>query len=134
MTNSMRPVAFLCLTSVLGAATGCVNSESAEMALPPPAVTVSSPIEGNVTDFSDFTGRFVAVESVQLRARVWGHLEKINFVEGTEVHKGDLLFVIDQRPYQAALARADAEVSESEARRDRLAKDHGRATALVQSR
>ena len=76
----------------------------------------------------------MAVESVKVRARVWGHLEKINFTEGADVKKDDLLFVIDQRPYKAALARADAEVAQSEARYKRLLGDQKRAEALSLSK
>jgi RND family efflux transporter MFP subunit len=87
-----------------------------------------------VTDYAEFTGRTTAVEAVRVRARVWGHLEKINFVEGAEVKKGDLLFVIDQRPYRAALERAEADVAAGEARSSRLTADRGRARNLVSSR
>lgn len=113
---------------------GCSKGPSADGAPPPLTATVSLPVEQTVTDYSDFTGRTMAVEAVQIRARVWGHLDKINFVEGAEVKRGDLLYVIDQRPYQAALARADAEVAQAEARSNRLVGDHTRAQNLVQNR
>lgn len=99
--------------------------------MPPPKVRVSVPVERAVTDYADFTGRTMAVEAVKLRARVWGHLEKINFVEGSDVKKDAVLFVIDQRPYKAALARADSELAQSEARHKRLLGDHKRAAALL---
>jgi RND family efflux transporter MFP subunit len=99
--------------------------------LPPPAVTVSYPLERDVTDYRDFTGRTAAVDSVKVQARVWGSLEKINFVEGAEVKKGDVLFVIDRRPYQAALERTEADVTQSEAHEKRLEADYGRAQRLV---
>jgi RND family efflux transporter MFP subunit len=98
---------------------------------PPPAVTVSYPLERDVTDTIDFTGRTAAVDQVKVQARVWGSLEKINFVEGAEVKKGDVLFVIDQRPYNAALERAEADVAQSEAHKKRLEADHGRALILL---
>jgi RND family efflux transporter MFP subunit len=101
--------------------------------MPPPTVKVSPPLERSVTDYADFTGRTMAVESVKLRARVWGHLEKINFTEGAIVKKDDVLFIIDQRPYKAALARAEAEVAQSEARFKRLTNDRKRAEALGRS-
>ncbi len=127
----MRP-SFAAATLALLA--GCSSGTAEEPPMPSPAVSVSYPLEQTVTDFSEFTGRTAAIESVQLRARVWGHLEKINFVEGAEVKRGDLLFVIDQRPYQAALARADADVAQSEARHARLVGDQSRAQNLLQSR
>jgi RND family efflux transporter MFP subunit len=92
---------------------------------------VSHPLEQSVTDYADFTGRTMAVESVKLRARVWGHLEKINFTEGSDVRKDDVLFVIDQRSYKAALARAEADVAQSQARHKRLLSDQKRAEALA---
>jgi len=62
----------------------------------------------NVRQWDDFTGRINAVATVELRPRVSGYLERVAYAEGQEVKKGDLLFVIDQRPYQAELARAQA--------------------------
>lgn len=127
-------VAAAILFAVLAGTSGCSPAAPAQMTMPPPAVGVSVALGKEVTDFSDFTGRTAAVESVQLRARVWGHLEKINFVEGIDVKRGDLLFVIDQRPYLAAMERADADVGQSEARYKRLSGDLERAKNLVQSR
>jgi RND family efflux transporter MFP subunit len=119
----------------MGFAAGCSSDPAADMpALPPPVVSVSYPIERQVQDFSEFTGRTAAVESVKVRARVWGHLQKINFVEGAEVKKGDLLYIIDQRPYRAALSRAEAEVAQTQARVTRLEGDIARARNLLQSR
>ena len=92
---------------------------------------VSLPLERAVIDYADFTGRTMAVDSVKLRARVWGHLEKINFTEGADVKKGDVLFIIDQRPYKAALTKAEADVAQSEARHKRLLSDLKRADGLA---
>ncbi|CAN5426489.1 efflux RND transporter periplasmic adaptor subunit [soil metagenome] len=113
--------------------TGCNQGPAEPPAMPPPAVTVSPPQEKSVTDYADFTGRLVAVESVQVRARAWGHLQKINFKEGSEVKKDDLLFLIDPRPYQAALDRAEADISQAEARTKRLEFDFARARKLAQT-
>src|SRR5205823_589428 len=88
----------------------------------------------DVTDYADFTGRIAAVEAVKVRARVWGHLQKVSFIEGAEVKQGDLLFVIDARPYQAALERAEADVAQNEARVKRLQGDYTRAGTLLTSR
>src|SRR4051812_39556459 len=95
---------------------GCSHAPADMPAPPPPKLKVSYPVEKPVTDYADFTGRTAAIDSVKLRARVWGHLQKINFKEGADVEKNAVLFVIDQRPYKAALAKADAEVAQSEAR------------------
>src|SRR5207237_9326882 len=68
-----------------------------------------------ITDYEDFTGRTEAVESVELRARVWGYLAKINFKDGAEVQKDEMLFEIDPRPYQADLDQAQARIQVAEA-------------------
>src|ERR1700681_926632 len=79
-------------------------SEAPAAALPP--VTVSYPVEREVTDYADFTARTAAVDSVELRARVSGYLDKVNFKEGALFKKGDVLFEIDPRTYQADLETA----------------------------
>src|SRR5437773_8737771 len=92
---------------------GCAQEPTAEVTMPPPVVTVAPAVGRDVTDCADFTGRIAAVEAVKVRARVWGHLQKVSFIEGAEVKQGDLLFVIDARPYQAALERAEADVAQN---------------------
>jgi RND family efflux transporter MFP subunit len=104
------------------------------MTFPPPAVTVSYPLERDVTDYNDFTGRTLAVETVRIRARVWGYLQKINFREGAEVQKGDVLFEIDPRSYQADLDRAEATLVQNRARRDRLQSDYERGRRMLTQR
>lgn len=78
---------------------------------PPPKVTVAKPVVEDVTDYLEFTGTTRAVEFVEVRARVSGVLESMHFEPGTKVEKGELLFIIDPRPYQADLAAAQAELS-----------------------
>jgi RND family efflux transporter MFP subunit len=78
-------------------------------------VSVSYPVERKVTDYADFTGRTAAVDSVEVRARVDGYLQSINFKEGALVKKGDVLFVIDPRPFVAELNRAKAQLEEAKA-------------------
>src|SRR5882724_4693776 len=80
-----------------------------------PKVSVSAAVEQNVTDYAEFTGRLAAVDSVEVRAHVWGYLEKVNFKEGAIVNKGDVLFELDARPYQALLEQAKAKVAQDEA-------------------
>jgi RND family efflux transporter MFP subunit len=113
---------------------GCSQSGPPEMTFPPAVVTVSYPLEKDVTDYSDFTGRTAAVEAVKVRARVWGYLEKINFREGAEVKKDDILFQIDPRTYQAELDRATANLVQAQAHRDRLQADYDRARRLLAQR
>lgn len=76
-----------------------------------PLVKVMSPEQREVTEWQEFTGRFEAVEEVAIRARVTGYLDAVHFKDGQMVDKGDLLFEIDPRPFQAALARAEADLA-----------------------
>jgi RND family efflux transporter MFP subunit len=94
---------------------GCARGPSEPPKATPISVTVSIPVERVVTDYADFTARIAAVDSVEVRARVWGYLEKVNFKEGSLVKKGDILFELDPRPYQATLNQAKAKVAQDEA-------------------
>ncbi|MDR2214581.1 MAG: efflux RND transporter periplasmic adaptor subunit [Nevskiaceae bacterium] len=78
---------------------------------PPPGVVVAPPLSQSVTDWDDYTGRFEAVDNVEIRPRVSGAIESIHFKDGEKVDKGQLLFVIDPRPYAAQLARAQADLA-----------------------
>src|SRR5260370_22165031 len=104
----------LVLGSCLGL-TGCARAPSEAPAAAPIPVTVSYPVERYVTDYADFTARIAAVDSVEVRAHVWGYLEKVNFKEGALVKKGDVLFELDPRPYQAMLNQAKAKVAQDQA-------------------
>lgn len=86
---------------------------------PPPAVTVANPLLQEVTDYYEFPGRTAAVGEVEVRARVTGYIVKVHFEDGEEVEKGDLLFEIDPRPYEAALDRAKGELMHSRRRSPR---------------
>lgn len=107
---------------LLALAAGCEKSNAAGEKKPAPLVKVEigTPAEKEVTDYQDFTGRLEAVESVEIRARVSGYLTKIAFDErielGAEVKTGDLLFEIDERPYQNALQNAEAQLAQAEAK------------------
>jgi multidrug efflux system membrane fusion protein len=89
---------------------GCAPSGKAAGPPPPPQVSVAAVIEKRVKDWDEFTGRFQAVETVEIRPRVSGYIDKIAFKEGSLVKQGDLLFVIDPRPYQADYDRAAADL------------------------
>lgn len=97
---------------------------------PPPAVTVAKPIVKDVIEYDDFTGRFEAADSVEIRARVSGYLDKVTFQDGAIVKKGDPLFVIDRRPYKAALDQAQASVVSAQARLNFAQGDLDRAQSL----
>ena len=104
----------LLLAVCLGLA-GCAHTVAKAPKPGPPNVTVSYPLHREVTDYEDFSGRTAAVDSVQVRARVTGYLEKAHFKEGTEVKEGEVLFEIDSRPYKAAAEQAQAQVQLQEA-------------------
>jgi len=91
------------------------GEQAAPPAPPPPAVTVSKPLVKDLQEWSDFTGQFEARESVEVRARVSGYLESINFVDGQLVKKGDLLLVIEPRPFELALETSKAQQAQTEA-------------------
>ena len=103
---------------VLGCAVlvaGCAPTPVAPPASAPTSVTVSYPVEREVTDYAHYTARTAAVESVEVRARVDGYLDLINFKEGALVKKGDVLFVIDPRPFVAELNRSKAQLEQAQA-------------------
>jgi RND family efflux transporter MFP subunit len=121
----------LCLV-FLAIASGCANEAEPEAG--PPEVMVTKVTHKRVTDWDEFTGRFEAVDTVQVRARASGYIDKVEFKEGQMVKKGDALLVIDRRYYQAefdraraglALARSQRELAEVEAERVRRLKDSG---------
>lgn len=100
---------------------------------PPPDVTVARPIvREDYQDILEFTGRIEAMETVEIRARVQGFLEKINFKEGEEVKKGDLLYVIEQLPYKTDLAKSEADIQRQDAALARATADLARANGLRQ--
>ncbi|MGE0745781.1 MAG: efflux RND transporter periplasmic adaptor subunit [Rhodospirillales bacterium] len=114
---------------------GCDEGQSspAAAAPPPPPVTVAKPVVKEIVEQDEFVGRFDATATVEVRARVGGYLSSVGFRDGTMVKEGDLLFVIDQRPYSAALARAEASVGSARARVDFTRQDLARAESLVRS-
>ncbi len=101
----------------LGAALSLASCRGAAQASsappPPPAVTVAAAQQRTITDWDEFIGRLEAVESVEIRPRVSGYIERVVFNAGEEVRKGDVLFEIDRRPYQAEVARAEAELAQA---------------------
>jgi RND family efflux transporter MFP subunit len=109
---------------------GCTRGPTAASNDAPIPVSVAYPIEREVSDYGEYTGRTAAVDSVDVRARAWGYLEKINFKEGAMVTKGDVLFEIDPRPYKAALAQAEGNLAAVQARLKRLDSDLERVKKL----
>mgnify|MGYP000976153696 FL=1 len=96
----------------LAVLTACSGSTAGEAGAPPPPEVSAAPVlVKQVSQWDDFSGRVQAVESVELRPRVSGYIDKVNYVEGQEVKKGDVLFTIDARSYLADYARAQAELA-----------------------
>ena len=110
---------------------GCKREPPALAATPPPVVMVSQPVEREITDYYEYTGRTAAVDAVEIRARVSGYLVKVNFRDGAVVKKGDLLFLIDPRPFQAVLDQAKGQVTQLEARLARAEADVARDERLL---
>jgi membrane fusion protein, multidrug efflux system len=125
---------FLLIAAGLGGALWHSGSSEAHIAAPPPPlVTVSTPLQQQVAPQTSFLGQFSAVESVELRAQVGGTLTDIAFTDGQIVHKGDLLFVIDPRPYAIKLAQAAAQVQSTQARLELATTELWRAKQLKRS-
>jgi RND family efflux transporter MFP subunit len=99
--------------------------------MPDPEVKVARPVLKEVTDYEDFPGRLDAVNSIDLRARVSGYLEKINFKEGADIKKGDILFEIDARSYETDLHKAEGSVEQSDGLLKRLDADYDRYARLL---
>ena len=116
--------------------TGCGGSAAARAAAvapPPPQVDVAQVVARRVTEFDEFTGRFEAVERVEIRPRVSGYIASVNFAEGHEVKKGDVLFVIDPRPYQADYKHAKAQLDQARSQSGLAKSERERATKLLQA-
>ncbi len=114
---------------------GC-NTGSAEWdgQMPPPQVSAAEVVVREVNNWDQFSGRVESPETVEIRPRVNGYIEEVRFVEGREVSKGDVLFVIDQRPYKAALAQAQAELERAKAQAELARSEIERARKLLEGR
>src|SRR5262249_39594644 len=110
---------------------GC--SKPTATAPPPPKVDIVQPLAREVTDWDEYTARFEAVASVEVRPRVSGYLQSIYFRDGAMVAKGAPLFTIDPRPYEAALPNADADLALAKARQVLAQKNLARSGDLLRS-
>ncbi len=113
--------------------TGCDNKPAASSDPGLPAVTVSRPVQQKITEWDEYTGRFVAVKTVEIRARVSGFIDSIHFKDGQIVKQGDLLFIIDPRPYRLAVEQATADRDRTRAKLAIARSDVERATPLLRS-
>jgi RND family efflux transporter MFP subunit len=129
-SNAFPRVVLIALLGLSVALSGCSHS-AGPVATAPTPVQVSYPVEQEIFEYSDATGRTAAVDSVDIRARVFGYLDKVNFKEGVLVKKGDVLFEIDPRTYKAALTQAEGNLASAQAKADRLESDLKRADSLI---
>ena len=117
------------------AVAGCSEGQPQQAkAPPPPTVTVAKPVRKLVVDQDEYVGRFVPVDTVEVRARVGGYLEKINFTDGQMVKQGETLFVIDRRPYEHVLEQAKANLTQARANLAFTQADLERGAQLVKDR
>jgi RND family efflux transporter MFP subunit len=112
---------------------GCGDKPPAQAAAGAPPVTVAQPTKRTVTDWDEFTGRFEAVEEVQVRARVGGFVTSVEFRDGAFVNAGDLLYVIDARPFEAVARQAEGQLSDARAKAELGKRELDRALTLNQT-
>ena len=122
----------LILFFVLLGLAGCGGKPPPSMG--PPQVTVATPLVRQITDWDEYTGRLAAVDSVEIRPRVSGYLKSVHFEDGALVKRGDLLFTIDPRPYEAALDEARADLTQAKVRLELASNDLDRAKRLFTAR
>lgn len=117
----------------LSGVAGCHRSPRAAVEPKPAEVVVATPVIKEIVDYEEFTGRVEAMDSIEVRARVTGYLDTANFKDGDEVQKGEVLFLIDPRPYKAALDQAEAQITLAVARLKDANADVERNKSLVVS-
>ena len=122
------------ISLIIWAVAACGSQSNEYVEPPPPKVTGAKPLQQEVTDYLEFTGTTQAFEEVEVRARVAGFLQSMNFTPGTKVEKGELLFVIDPREYQAELNAANAELGSAEAQLKRAEIEFKRAEKLFKQK
>jgi multidrug efflux system membrane fusion protein len=129
MENHMTRIVRNTLAATIIGVLGCAPTQPP--APPPPSVTVASVEQRPITELDELSGRLEAVDAVEIRPRVSGYIQKVVFIEGTDVKKGDVLFQIDPRPYQAELARAEGELAQARSGASLAARNLERARPLA---
>ena len=131
--HSLRGLPLIVLFALALSACGEKPTQPAAAAAAAPPVTVAQPTKRTVTDWDEFTGRFDAVEEVQVRARVGGFVTSVEFKDGDMVHAGDLLYVIDSRPFEAVAEQADGQLADARAKAELAKRDLDRGLNLLQT-
>ena len=134
MTNLRRLPRTAAAISLGLALAACGQGQQASNGPPPPTVTVAKPVVRAVTDLDEYVGRFVAIDSVEVRARVSGYLDKVHFRDGQMVKQGELLFTIDKRPFENTVAQARANLAQARANLAFAESDLERGRQLVRDR
>ncbi len=127
-----RDIVLVCALATLVAS--CGEGQKQGGAPPPPAVTVAQPIKRTVSDFDEYVGRFAAINSVEVRARVSGYLDGVHFKDGQIVKQHDLLFSIDKRPFQNTLDQARANLAQAKSNLAFTEADYTRGQQLVRDK
>jgi multidrug efflux system membrane fusion protein len=127
--GGLTPLAILLAIAL----SGCGDKPPQAAAAAAPPVTVAQPVKRTVQDWDEFTGRFDAVEEVQVRARVGGFVTNVEFRDGAFVNTGDLLYIIDPRPFEAVALQADGQLADARAKAELAKRDLDRGLSLVQT-
>jgi RND family efflux transporter MFP subunit len=130
-TRRLAVIGVLSLAGLSLAALTVSGGKEPPAAPPPQAVTVAEVSQREITEWDEFTGRLEAVNQVEIRPRVSGYIKRVTFAEGKEVKKGEVLFQIDPRPYEADLARAEAELESARSAASLAKSEVQRAGKLV---
>jgi RND family efflux transporter MFP subunit len=119
------------LLAVLTAGCDQGQPQASQQVAPPPTVSVSQPVQREIVEWDEYTGRFDATQTVEMRARVSGYLNEVRFKDGQEVRQGDLLFVVDPRPFERALEQSRAELFAANTKVENANLDVARGQQLI---
>ncbi|EKT4539912.1 efflux RND transporter periplasmic adaptor subunit [Pseudomonas sp. DCB_CB] len=133
MEQSLKPLRFPLAALAVVVISACGRTPDAVQAPAAPKVSVAKVIEQPITEWDEFTGRLEAPETVEVRPRVSGQIDQVAFTEGAQVKKGDLLFQIDPRPFQAEVRRLEAQLQQAKATAIRSANEARRGERLRDS-
>ncbi len=137
MQNGRRRFSTLAAAVLVAAAlAGCERNEQqpTQQAAPPPSVSVSTPVQRQIVEWDEYTGRFDATQTVDVRARVSGYLDEVRFKDGQQVRQGDVLFIIDPRPFERSLEQARAELFAAQTKVQNAKLDVTRGEKLIEGK